>query len=113
MRTNLPADKLIPAHPCSHESDFGAINTAIKGIQETLGDLKKILTSNASLEEQAQQFRSQLNNLFERVRVVELEQATSKGSAKWTDKVIWCLVSLGLGALLNSKLPSIIQLLKA
>lgn len=108
----MSPEKTATLHSCSHESDFGAINTAIKGIQETLGDLKKILTSNATLEEQAQQFRSQLNNLFERVHVVELELAASKGSAKWVDKVIWCLISLGLGALLNSKLPSIVQLLK-
>ena len=109
----MTPERTSPPHPCSHESDFGAINTAIKGIQETLGDLKKILTSNAALEEQAQQFRSQLNNLFERLHTVELEQAASKGASKWVDRVIWCLVSLGLGALLNSKLPSIIQLLKA
>jgi len=109
----LSLEKPAALHSCSHESDFGAINTAIKAFQETLGDLKKILTSNATLEEQAQQFRSQLNNLFERLHTVELEQAASKGSSKWVDRVIWFLICTALGALLNAKLPSITQLLKA
>ncbi|MCD7985247.1 MAG: hypothetical protein LUG19_13525 [Desulfovibrio sp.] len=93
-----------PRHPCSHESDFGAINAAITGIQETLRDVKELLTSNAALEEQAMQFRSELSNLFDRLHIVELEQATSKGSAKWVDKVIWFILSAGLGALLGAKL---------
>lgn len=94
----MTPERTSPPYPCSHESDFGAINTAIKGIQETLGDLKKILTSNATLEEQAQQFRSQLNNLSERLHTIELEQAASKGSYKWTDRIIWAITSAALVA---------------
>ena len=94
----------LQAHTCSHEADFGTINTAIRGIQETLSSMKELLTSNAALEVQATQFRRELSSLTTRIHTIELEHAASKGSSKWVDKVVWFLLSAGLGALLTLKL---------
>lgn len=101
----MAPEKLPPQiHSCSHESDFGTINTAIKGIQETLSSMKELLTSNAALEVQAAQFRRELSMLFTRIHTLELDQAATRGSSKWVDKVVWFILSAGLGALLTTKL---------
>lgn len=96
------------ADPCYHESDFGAFREAIDSIQETLRDVKDLLISNASLEEQVARFHNELNNHTERLQRLEIDNALAKGSAKWSDKIVWSLAAAGLGTLLGTKLSRLL-----
>ena len=89
--------------PCTHESDFGILNTTIVEIKDTLKDLKDVLTSNAVLAEQVNAIKETLSTVDMRVRKVELDIAQHRGSDKWIEKVIWCLLSAALGFYLKGE----------
>lgn len=91
------------SYHCTHEADFGALNTAIAGINETLADLKKILVSHAALEQQCTQLNEMCVNLHTRLHSLELKQATHHGKSIWLEKVMWAIVSMALGAFLVGK----------
>ena len=96
----------IVAHPCSHEADFGSLHTAIQGINETLADIKQVLTKHAVLEEQNAQMRGQISHLFTRLHDLELKQAHHHGSGTWIEKAVWIIVSMAVVALVSGKLTS-------
>ena len=83
--------------PCTHESDFGILNTTIVEIKDTLKDLKDVLTSNAVLAEQVNQIKEASINISTRLHKVEIEMANHSGSDKWIERFIWCFLSAVLG----------------
>ena len=104
----MPADIVSSVHPCSHESDFGSLRTAIQGINETLADIKQVLTKHAVLEEQNAQMRGQISHLFTRIHTLELEAANHHGSGKWIEKVVWVIISIGIASIVASKIPGLV-----
>ena len=88
------------SHPCQHEADFSIFNTAVTEIKDTLKHITDLLTSNAVLEEQAIQFRQQLKAIEGRLHKVEIEVAQNRGSSRWVERVVWLVISAGLGVLL-------------
>ena len=83
--------------PCTHEADIGILNAAIIEIKDTLKDLKDLLSSNAVLAERMSTAQITIANIDTRVRKLELAAAQNRGSGKWIERVVWCLVSAALG----------------
>ncbi len=91
---------LSPPHSCLHESDITLLNVALIDIKNTLSDMKDLLTSNAVLEEQALQFRKDIDALFSRIHKVEITTARHSGSSIWVERAVWAVVSMALGGML-------------
>ena len=98
-----PPPSLSPPQPliCSHEAELGRLNEAIVEIKDTLKDLKDLLSSNAALTERMDMAKSTILNIDTRLRKLEVSVAQHQGSGKWLERIVWCLVSLALGAFLG------------
>ena len=88
--------------PCKHEGEISVLKASLDRIDGTLNDLKDLLASNAALEEQAMAARLTLKEHNERLHKVELSLAKSDGSRVWMEKVVWAVISLGIGLLLGT-----------
>lgn len=85
---------------CNHEADFAVLNRAIVEINENLTYMRELLTSNALLEERTANLKQTVDDIRHDVEKLKISEAKFTGSNAWIEKVIWAVLSLGIGVLL-------------
>lgn len=93
------------SHTCTHDADISVLQQAVLDIKNVLQDMSELLTSNAVLEEQANQFRETIKSFGQRLGTLEIRVATMKGSDKWIEKAVWAIVASAITFFLSKHLP--------
>lgn len=78
--------------PCGQEPRLAVMESALANISATLADLKDIMVAQATTSERI--LTLQQRDLDQEMRLRKLEHGLATG--KWTERVVWVLVSLGL-----------------
>lgn len=81
------------AEHCMHEIDIGMIKQSILNTDAQLKKVLEILEKQAKLEEKSQQLEHMVSSMDKRLRYVEAAIASYNGSSKWTDKLLWAVLS--------------------
>ena len=96
-----------PEHPFSfylHEKDFTLLNHMLSRLEPALDKLADLNTSLALLRNQTDAMERLISGLTERLTKMEISHADASGGNRWTERIIWALVSLAIGGLLGTKL---------
>lgn len=77
-----------------------AISVRVGGIEKQLDEVRALLTRMVLVEERqsnykndSEKLRSDVNNLFERIRILETTSAVQGNNVKHTDHLLWKVIS--------------------
>ena len=73
-------------------------------LEPALDKLADLNTSLALLRNQTDAMERLISGLTERLTKMEISHADASGGNRWTERIIWALVSLAIGGLLGTKL---------
>ena len=82
---------------CNQEARLAVMESIQRGILENLKELKDLLITVAQSQERIATLQLEATDHKRRLHKLEIAQATGK----WTERVIWVLVSAGLAGLIK------------
>lgn len=96
-----------PEHPltyCLHERDLALLNQTLSRMEPALDKLAELNTNIAVLASQMNAVEHLANDINNRLTKIEINHASASGGHRWTERIVWAMVSLAIGGLLGTKL---------